>query len=968
MPELFEDPPLAWEERRAGPILVRARKGTPAARDLERVAARADAIRTRAREVLGLEMADAPPVVIVLEDELEDDESVLNEIDPPLDDYTRRAAHLVYRPDAPGRGLERAIVKRLMAQALGDAASRATALVDGVTGLLAGVAARDRDGPADPDSLMHLADVLDGLDRGEPRGLYFETATSFVSFLVERHGAARFRAFAEGFDPAAPDVAARAAYGSSAALLEAEWRTSLEDPGAGAAGPSAGLLGRMLYRLLLPYRARCALILAGLLLDLALTTAMPMSFKLLIDRAIVPHDGRLLLELIVALVVLALLASLAGLGRDYLYAEIGARVMGDLRRALYAKLERLSVGYYARTQAGDVIARFSGDLAGVESIVTSSVPIATLAALNVVVSVALLFVLEWRLAAISLIGLPLGLLAPRAFTARASAASYLRKRDEGKVLGFVNESIGAQAVIKGFGLHALLFERFRTLTRDLVASSLRIGLYAALVERSAQIAIVVLELSVIGCGAYLAFAGSLSIGALVAFHALFQNLASSLASFVFVAPQLLHASGSVVRVQELLDEPAQEKEEAPDAPTLPRLASAIALEGVGFGYAADQPTLRGLSLTIREGEHVAFVGPSGSGKSTVLSLVMRFYDAQQGKISFDGRDVRSGTLASLRAQMGVVFQETFLFNASIRENIRLGRAGATDAEIEAAARAAEIHDLVMSLPRGYDTPVGERGGRLSGGQRQRVAIARALVRDPAVLVLDEATSALDPGTEASINATLEKASAGRTVLSVTHRLASVTRADRIFVLDRGALREHGTHVELLRKGGLYKELWDKQSGFTLSEDGWQAYVEPAKLRAIPLLRPLGDEALTAIAGRLVTEIHPAGRSLFEAGDPGDRFFLLVRGAVDVLVPGPAGGQRRLGSLRDGDHFGEMALLRDAPRNATVRTTAPCLLLTLRREPFLKLVAGSPEIAAMIDGVISRRTARSSMDPIQSIRR
>jgi ATP-binding cassette subfamily B protein len=204
-------------------------------------------------------------------------------------------------------------------------------------------------------------------------------------------------------------------------------------------------------------------------------------------------------------------------------------------------------------------------------------------------------------------------------------------------------------------------------------------------------------------------------------------------------------------------------------------------------------------------------------------------------------------------------------------------------------------------------------------------------------LLDEATSALDPGAEAAINATLDKASRGRTVLSVTHRLASVVDADRIFVLDRGVVREQGTHAELLHAEGLYKHLWDKQGGFTLSEDSWRAYVTPARLRSIEILQPLSDEALESIAGLFVTEIHAAGRTLFQAGDRGDRFYILVRGAVDVLVPGASGGLQRLRRLEDGDYFGEMALLRDAVRCATIKTAEPCLLLALAREPFLELV-------------------------------
>jgi hypothetical protein len=459
---LDDDAGTAWEERSGGPILVCARSGSAAARDLDRVTERADALVDRARAVLGLTIPDDPPIVLALEDEVEDDESILGETDPPLTAETRLLVRLVYRADAPGPGLERALVKRIIGLAIGEQAARATALVDGATGLLT---PRDDDDqerePVDPGSLMALGDVLDGLDRGEPRGLYFATATSFVSFLVRRHGPEAFRRYAQRFDPAAPEAAGRAAYGLSMDRLEAAWRTSLEQPDEPA--PGGRSVVPTLLSLLRPYRVKCALIFAGLLVDLALWSALPLSFKMLIDGAIVPHDGRLLVRMVAGLVALALLASVAAVGRDYLYADIGARVMGDLRRAMFEKLQRLPMGYHARSSVGDIIARFSGDVAAVEAIVISAVPVALLGLLNTLVSLALLFSLERRLAVLALIGLPLGLIAPRALGARAATASYRRKRDEGRVMGFVNESMGAQAVIKGFWLQGLLLERFRNL-------------------------------------------------------------------------------------------------------------------------------------------------------------------------------------------------------------------------------------------------------------------------------------------------------------------------------------------------------------------------------------------------------------------------------------------------------------------------------------------------------------------------
>src|SRR5438552_599030 len=310
--------------------------------------------------------------------------------------------------------------------------------------------------------------------------------------------------------------------------------------------------------------------------------------------------------------------------------------------------------------------------------------------------------------------------------------------------------------------------------------------------------------------ALLALHEHLSVGALVAFMSLLSSVKKDAYNLTKkVVPSLITATGGLQRIEDLLCQRPRIID-ARRAQSLPRLAKEIRFEDVSFSYTGEQLHLNHVSFTILAGEMVAFVGPSGAGKSTILSLLARFYDVAAGAVTIDGHDLRRVTQESLRAQMGFVFQDTFLFNATIRDNIRMGKLDATDAEVEAAARAAEIHDLIMRLPRGYDTPTGELGALLSGGQRQRIAIARAIIRDPAMLILDEATSALDPATETAIMATLRRLARNRTVVAVTHRLAAIHSADRIFVVDSGCVVEDGQHDELLQRRGLYHELWGKQ--------------------------------------------------------------------------------------------------------------------------------------------------------------
>ena len=335
---------------------------------------------------------------------------------------------------------------------------------------------------------------------------------------------------------------------------------------------------------------------------------------------------------------------------------------------------------------------------------------------------------------------PLSLFGPRIFAPRASAASYERKQRESHVVTAVQETLDAHAVVKAFGLEPRMHAHFQERLRDLADSSVRVSFFSALVERSAGSSILALQVLVMGVGVYMTFNETLTLGSLVSFQSLFLTLSWSLSYVTQYVPTLVQASGGFQRIDELLNE-APQIVDPPDAATLLRFTKRLTFADVSFGYADQELSLERLNFSIHAGESVAFVGPSGSGKSTVLKLLARFYDPTAGRILIDGQDMRGVTQDSLRTQIGLVFQDSFLFNTTVRENIRLGKIGATDAEVGAAAQAAEVHAFVDGLPHNYSTVVGERGGRLSGGQRQRVAIARALLRDPAILLLDEATSA-----------------------------------------------------------------------------------------------------------------------------------------------------------------------------------------------------------------------------------
>ena len=451
-----------------------------------------------------------------------------------------------------------------------------------------------------------------------------------------------------------------------------------------------------------------------------------------------------------------------------------------------------------------------------------------------------------------------------------------------------------------------------------------------------------LQIAVLAWSAVLAFDGVLSIGQLTAFQALFLLLGANVDYVMQYLPRMIRSTGGLRRIDSLLRaEP--EAQDRPDAASQVAFEQDLSFDHVTFSHDGGRTDLDDVTFTIPKGSYVSFVGASGCGKSTVLSLLMRMYDPEGGAVRIDGTDVRDLRQDVYRSLMAPVLQDNFLFDTSVRQNIRMGRLDASDAEIEGAARAAEVHDAVRRLSDGYDTTVGHRGQRLSGGERQRVAIARAIVRNPAILVLDEATSALDATAETSLNETLTRLAKDRTVVNVTHRLASVVDHDCIFVLHDGRLVEHGRHEELLDLDGVYAGLWSKQAGFRISPDGGRAEVTPERLAAIPVFSSLDRDVLAELAGEFATERWPVGSVVVHQGDPADRFYVIVRGTVTATRVADDGAPIVSTVLEDGDYFGEIGLLHHVPRTATVRTAAPTVLLTLDRDTFTRMLERVPEL-------------------------
>ncbi|OJV03014.1 MULTISPECIES: ABC transporter ATP-binding protein [unclassified Nitrobacter] len=558
------------------------------------------------------------------------------------------------------------------------------------------------------------------------------------------------------------------------------------------------------------YRKALTFVGVGLLVETLFNVIMPLSLKFLIDDALGEEDFDVLVRILSVLAVAGVVTSLISIWYERWDAWLSSSVVSEVRQQLFSHVQDLPSAFFARVRRGEILSRFSVDLSAFEGAAKTFVGTALLPAMELVAGIVLMLFLSWKLAVVALLIFPITLIGPRILTPKAVQANYEQKVNESAILGVVQENIAAQALVKAFSLQRRARGWFTVRneeTRRKIASS---TFLSSMVERSVTIAVLLLHLVVLGIGAYLATSGQITIGTFVTFESAFWEISYNIAHLMSYVPVSLQAAAAVRHMQELLDEPKRGIDR-PGAPDLPRITHDITFDRVTFRYeGAETPVLDNLSLKLDVGKRIAIVGPSGSGKSTLLNLILRLYVPDAGRVTIDSVDIRKVTRESLRSGMAIVFQENMLFNMSIRENIRLGKEGASDAEVVAAAKKAEIHRFIMSLPRRYDTVVGERGDTLSGGQRQRIAIARAIVRDPSILLLDEATSALDQTTEAAINRTLLKVSRGRTMIFSTHRLTSVVDMDEIIVISGGRAVERGSHSELMNGHGLYRKLWDDQ--------------------------------------------------------------------------------------------------------------------------------------------------------------
>lgn len=519
---------------------------------------------------------------------------------------------------------------------------------------------------------------------------------------------------------------------------------------------------------------------------------------------------RALQGIIVFILLVFFVKNVVDFARAYLVARVEQGVTRDVRRDVYDHLVELDLGFFARTRAGQIVARLTHDVDLMRTLVTRELSRVLSAALEFGVAVAFMLALSWRLtlAAFLVVPLTMGIWGPLVRRLRISDRGVLQL--QGEIHAHVHETVAAVRLVKVSGAEAHERDRFRRLTGDYFREFLRSerlrAVAAPLTEMLAAFGTVIL----LWYGARLALTGTGLTGeAFIGFIALSTKLYAPM-KYVSKLPAMLQPGiAAAERIFEFMGAPIEIRDR-PGATAFSGIRRELRFEEVGFEYRKGEPVLREIDLVVPAGTVLALVGPSGAGKSTLADLLGRFQDPTSGRVTVDGVDLRDFTLATLRARLGFVPQETMLFHDTVRANIAYGVPDATQADIERAARAAHAHEFVSALPRGYDSVVGERGVQLSGGQRQRLAIARAILRDPPILVLDEATSALDTEAERLVQAAIERLLEGRTVVVIAHRLSTVQRADQIVVVDRGRVVERGDHATLLARGGLYRRLHDLQ--------------------------------------------------------------------------------------------------------------------------------------------------------------
>ena len=536
---------------------------------------------------------------------------------------------------------------------------------------------------------------------------------------------------------------------------------------------------------------------------------LPWIFRDMIDKVLNAKDYYMLNVISASIVVIFLLRGIFLYGQNYLMSYVGQHVIIDIRSEVFRKLQRLSMSFYDKNKTGTIMSYVTNDVNALQgAMVDNTIELVT-EGIILIGSVCAMVYLDWKLTLFTILTFPVVLYFMNYFGKKIRRSGGQIQAATADITSVLQESVSSARVVKSFVREQYEIERFERENEANLKANLKNAKYMATLTPTIEFVAALGVTLILWYGGNNVIAGETTAGSLVAFLAYAVNISNPIKRITRVSGNIQKALAAAQRVFDVLDL-REEVQDLPDAKALPAVTGNVSFEHVTFSYNAGDEILHDLSFEAKPGQAIGLVGPSGAGKSTVASLLPRFYDCDAGTIRIDGTDIRHVTLDSLRNQVGIVPQETILFNGSVYDNILYGRLDATKEEIEAAAKAANAHDFIMELPEGYNTMLGDRGVNISGGQRQRIAIARAILKDPRILILDEATSALDTESERVVQEALNRLMVGRTSIIIAHRLSTIKNADRILVLDKGKLAEDGTHEELMAENGLYAHLYQIQ--------------------------------------------------------------------------------------------------------------------------------------------------------------